>query len=484
MKHTIAEVGTRAEAAAPHIRSLEMMLDDMRSKTPASSPLRPFLPTMPADQYMALKAKLRAQGFSAEKPLAEKPRPHAPVVLIGPEFAGASNVDGLWPPDTHGAIGVSEFVEVSNSHIDIYQRSDPANRTSLSLAAFFGYSAQTLFDPRAVYDSTWNRWIITAEAFPESSTLQYHFIGISTTADALSPFFIYAINVAFFADDFWDYPQLGMDQDSIIITANIFGTAGFKGADMFAVAKASLYNGWGFSVPVFVGLVGTLAPPIVLDQNARTFLLAAPPGGSQLYLYTLTNSSRPNATQLTGPVGVPVDAYAPPPPAPQPGTTAVLDTLDARFVNASTQTGTSLWQVHSIDYYGFATPKFYQINTETNTVTQSNFFYGTSTSYDFNASIAANGDNDIFLTWSMTDPTAGTNAQVRFSGCDHHDGACAPGAGMAVYTSPTSYAGFRWGDYSAVTIDPLNRRHAWLVNEAITAVGDWGSRIARVGFAA
>lgn len=484
MKHSILEVGARAEAAAANIRSLEIMLEDMRNKMPVSSPMRPFLPTMPAEQYIALKAKLRAQGFAAEKPMAAKPRPHAPVVLIGPEFAGASNVDGLWPPDTHGAIGVTEFVEVTNSHIDTYQRDDPSHRSSVSLAAFFGYFAQTLFDPRAVYDSVWNRWIITAEAFPESSTLQIHFIAISTTSSALSPFYIYAINVAFFADDFWDYPQLGMDQDSIIITANIFGTTGYKGADMFAVAKARLYNGWGFSVPVFTGLAGTLAPPIVLDQNANAFLIAAAPGGSALQMYTLINSSRPNATRLIGPVDVPVDAFAPPPPAPQPGTTALLDTLDARFVNASTQTGASLWQVHTIDYFGFATPKFYQINTETSTVIQSNVFYGTSTSYDFNASIAANADNDVFLTWSMTDPAAGTNAQVRFSGCDHHDGACSPGPGMAVYTSPASYGAFRWGDYSAVTLDPWNHRHAWLVNESITATGDWGSRIARVGFAA
>ena len=484
MRHSIIEVGTKVEAAAPQVRTLESMLEDMRGKAPPVSPMKPFLPTMPAEKYAALKAKLRAQGFAAEKPWTTQLKPHAPVDLIGPEFEGASNVDGLYPPDTHGAIGIAQFVEVTNSHIDIFQRDDPTQRTSISLAAFFGYFAQTLFDPRAVYDSVWNRWIVTAEAFAESPTVQGHFIAVSTTADALGPFFIYALNVAFFSDDFWDYPQLGMDQDSIIITANIFGTTGYKGADMFAVAKALLYNGRGFSVPLFTGLVGTLAPPVVLDQNANTYLIAAVPGASSLQMYTLTNSSRPNATQLTGPVDVPADSYAPPPPAPQPGTTALLDTLDARFVNASTQTGDSLWQVHTIDYFGFATPKFYQINTTSATVVQSNVFYATSTSFDFNVSIVANIDNDVFLTWSMTDPAAGTNAQVRFSGCDHQDGPCVPGPGMAVYTSPTSYGGFRWGDYSAVTVDPLNQRRAWIVNESISAAGDWSSRIARIGFAA
>src|SRR5207248_11740303 len=60
-------------------------------------------------------------------------------------------------------------------------------------------------------------------------------------------------------NNFWDFPQLGMDQDAVLITANILNGNTFLGADFFAVAKARLYNGLGFSVPVFTGLVGTLA---------------------------------------------------------------------------------------------------------------------------------------------------------------------------------------------------------------------------------
>jgi hypothetical protein len=276
-----------------------------------------------------------------------------------------------------------------------------------------------------------------------------------------------------------------MDQDSIIVTANIFpASGGFSGADMFAVAKARLYNGLGFSVPVFTGLRATLAPPIVLDQNARTFLIAAS-GGSALSMYTLTNSSRPNAIQLTGPVNIAVPAYSAPPDAPQPATSSVLDTLDGRFVNASTQTGDFLWQVHTVYLVGYAAPKFYQINTATNALVQSRFFFGTSTSYDFNASIAANSANDVFVTWSMTDPPRGTNAQVRFSGFDHNNGTpYILGPGTAAFTSPTWFGGGRWGDYSAVTVDPRNTRRAWLVNEDILRNHDWGSRIVGIGFQA
>jgi hypothetical protein len=40
----------------------------------------------------------------------------------------------------------------------------------------------------------------------------------------------------------------------------------------------------------------------------------------------------------------------------------------------------------------------------------------------------------------------------------------------------------RWGDYSAVTLDPSNQATAWLVNEKINSSSIWGSRIITIGF--
>ena len=43
-----------------------------------------------------------------------------------------------------------------------------------------------------------------------------------------------------------------------------------------------------------------------------------------------------------------------------------MDTSDSRFVNASTQNGTDLWQTHTIALPPFPAPLFYRINTATN----------------------------------------------------------------------------------------------------------------------
>jgi hypothetical protein len=445
----------------------------------------PFRPTVDRSEYGAAKARANFYGPGAAKPFKETFAPLATPVIGVTNFIGHIQSQGLRPPDTHGAVGVTHFVQVTNSHIDMWTRQNTAGlplAKSVTLATFFNYTAQVLFHPRVVYDSTWNRWIVTAEAFPESATVQRFFIAISTSFDPTRPFFVYNLNVNFFGNNnFFDFPQLGMDQDALLFTANIFNGNTFLGADFFAAAKARLYNGLGFSVPVFTGLVGTLAPPIVLDQNASTFLIAAPASGTTLSKYTATNTSKAGVS-LTGPVSITVPSYSVPPDAHQPGTTKLLETSDSRFVNASTQSGNDLWQTHTIALGSFPSPKFYRLNTSTNTVSQSGFYFGSATSDDFNASIAANGAGDCFVTFTSTDASVGSNAQVRLSGKLSADAGIA--AGPTAFTSPTFYHPSadnpeRWGDYSAVTIDPLGG--AWLVNE-IEGGTIWGSQIVQCHF--
>jgi hypothetical protein len=449
----------------------------------------PFRPTMDRTAYDAAKAQANFYGPRAAKPFTEALAPLTTPVIRQTNFNAHSETEGFRPPDTHGAVGTTHFVQVTNSHIDMWTRQNTTTlplAKSVTLATFFGYTTEALFDPRVVYDSTWNRWIVTADAFAESATVQRFFIAVSATADPTGSFFIYNLNVNFFGNNnFWDFPQLGLDQDAVLFTANIFNGNTFLGADFFAVAKARLYKGLGFSVPVFTGLVGTLAPPIVRDQNASTFLIAAPPSGTTFSKYTVTNTSRAGIG-LTGPVSITVPSYSVPPAAHQPGTTKLLDTSDSRFVNASTQSGNDLWQSHTIALGGFPAPKFYRLNTSTNTVSQSGFYFASATSDDFNASIAANDAGDCFVTWTSTDASVGRNAQVRLSG--KLSAGAGISAGPTAFTSLTFYHPSadnpeRWGDYSAVTTDPSNAATAWLVNETVTADSSiWGSRIVKFGF--
>ncbi|TAJ85668.1 hypothetical protein EPO44_16335 [bacterium] len=489
---TVIEPATVIMVAPAQLRTRQDMERAAAVRSPAPQAIEiPFRPTMSDSEYEEAKRAAAAAAIdSPKRPTVVAPLgPLAPPTLIFQDIEGVDQITACGtcrPPDTHGAAGLTQFVEITNFNLDVFDKATGASLMSIRLANFFGYFTQTIFDPRVVYDSTWNRWVISAEAFEESPTVQLQFLAISQTSDATGPYFIYAIDVNVNDnDDFWDYPQLGMDQDSIIVTANVFGPVTFREARLFAVAKARLYNGLGFLVPLFTGLVGTPQPPIVLDQNFRTFVVAARPGPTTVTKYTLENSSRPNGTTLVAST-ITVPAFSIPPDAAQPGTTDLLDTLDARFVNASTQNGNSLWNVHTVNLSGFPAPKFYEFDTATNMVIQSGFFFASLTSHDWNASIAANGNNDVYVTWSSTDPPADINAQVRFSGRQAADPLGVIDAGTALFTSPTFYNPStdtveRWGDYSAVTVDPVDGT-GWIVNEKINDSTTWGSRIGQVGF--
>lgn len=485
-----AQVRTREqmEAAAAAL--------DVTAPSPFDRDL-PFRPTMDDAAYRAYKAKAAGNG-APQLPTA--PEIQNDTALAANPLTQTLNFEGVdsvtagnfTPPDTHGAAGLNHFVEITNSHLDIYEKATPNTRVgSMPLSAFFGYTSQRLYDPRVIYDHNDNRWIMSAVASPESTTVQRFFFAVSLTSDPLGAYYIYEVNVSDVYGRFWDFPQLGLDRNAVIFTANFFYSTIFVDARMFAVAKSLIYNGSSRTLTpyMFTGLVGTLTPPLVLDENPSTYLVAAQTNDTKVTLYALTNSAADPPT-LSGPSTISVPSYTIPPNAPQPDTAATLDTSDCRFVNAGTQIGNSLFQVHTINSGGLAKCRFYEFDTVNRQVIQTGTFGRDDTSFDFNASIAANRRGDVFVTWSSTDVANNVNAEVRFSGRLHTDPAgIIPSPGSLLFGSNTFYRAQdrtdqRWGDYSAVSLDPADPTGltAWIVNERILSNTTWGSRIGRIGF--
>src|SRR5262249_56857292 len=99
----------------------------------------------------------------------------APVIQAI-NMGGLSQGGGIWiPPDTHGAVGASQFVEVVNQKLAVYSKATPPKLLkNVSLQSFFGYTAPPpgLFGPRVIYDRTWKRWIVVANALHESAGVQ------------------------------------------------------------------------------------------------------------------------------------------------------------------------------------------------------------------------------------------------------------------------------------------------------------------------
>lgn len=444
-------------------------------------------PVLDAATYAALKAAAaRAPGGTTST----GPTPLAPPTTIGQNFPGTNEATACQcaPPDTHGAIGQNHYVQIVNSRIVVYGRSSPAPLQQASLNSFFQYTgakSSLVFDPRAIWDAQARRFVVSAEASPEfPSGDQYFFLGVSKTANATGAWWIYRILVNSDPSVFFDYPQLSLDRRAVVVTANVFGS-GNVGTPYF-FRKSALYNGQPFRFWFFPQLSpNTLTPNMVLDANPTTYVMGVPTAGNRIVKYGFTNTSgRP---VLSVQATIPVPTFTVPPPARQPGTSATLDTLDSRFVNSGTQLGDRVWNVHSIAQGNSAQPRWYEFDTSNNTVVTSGFFVASITSDDWNASLAVNGAREIFVTWSSTDATTGVRAQMRVSGKQPTDPAIL--GGQATFTSGSVYnAGNpgRWGDYSAVTLDPVagscgaNRR-VWATNETVTG-GRWSTHITQFGY--
>jgi hypothetical protein len=461
-----------------------------------------FMPTMSRARYAQLKAAANAarggKGGSA-------PGPQSPAVTTGVNYLGISQTDptnpcGCVPPDTAIGVGASWVLTSVNSWIRAYHKAcagptcpAPAARNQ-TLSSFFG-TTDFLFDPRVAYDPIWRRFIVVATRVSASATdtnLRFY-LGVSRNANPTKGWYLYTVGFGggpFNAGDWWDFPNLGMDRNGLAITGNIFDTpaGGFKGGALINAPKGLVYNGLGWNEGIYTGLAGSLAPSIVLDGSSKMYLISAGGPGSTSFLYRYEALGSDQAV-LTFQSNVTVPTWAVPPSAPQFNTTSRLDTGDGRYSGPGFQYGSNLWQVHTEALGGFSAPRWYLFNTSTNTTAGTNRWFRSGTSYDFNASIAANTSSEAFVTWTATDPPAGISNEMRISGKQSADANMTAGQSLFSTAAPYGSSGTqRWGDYSAVVLDPspytgcaANRR-AWVQNEHTASNGGWATRIGRIGF--
>jgi hypothetical protein len=448
--------------------------------------------------YRAIKTG--GTGASARRPPASAPAaPNTPTSTFGFNGIGqAQACGGCAPSDSNGAVSPTQIAEVTNQHLTTYTKTGKQT-SDRSFATLTGYTTQALFDPRIVYDAAWGRFVMIFEANPESTTVQHFFILISKTSSASGAWSVYNTNVGGVfcggASPFFDYPQLGQTQDAIVVTANCFDGASYNGARVFGVAKAIIYNGKGFSVPLLAPSAGdgTATPANVYDQKPADVLITS--------AQHLVNFQDPQAafyggltsdTAITG-----FEKFAVPRLAGQAGCTTTsckLDTSDGRFVNDSSQFGDQLWNVATYGFAGaeggFATPYWGQFSIAGSSTTQFGPVFADSCSDDFNASLVASTEDKMWLNWTSTDPQGSTCGQTFVRQYEGGRTSTTPAGVLDNKINPfTSGAeltgnfdanrGFqRWGDTSSLSLDGTST--AWSLNNSVPSSSAWGTRWQKV----
>ena len=408
------------------------------------------------------------------------------------------------PPDTNGVVGATQYFQLVNSSFAIFNKSTGAlvagPSTTNTLWSGFGGGCQSNDDGDgiALYDKLANRWVISQFSVTTTPFLQC--VAVSTTSDATGTYNRYSFQYS----NFDDYPKMGVWPDGYYTTFNMFNGNTFVGADSCAYNRAAMLAGTAATQVCFQqgsGVGGLL--PSDLDG------LTAPPAGSPNYqIYYGTNSlqlfkfhvdfATPANSTYTGPTSIAVSAFS---PLCAGGTCVVqptggnqLDSLADRlmFRLAYRNLGTheSLVVNHSVVSGTGGGVRWYEIQNPNGTpVVAQQSTFAPDNSYRWMGSIAMDQAGDIALGYSVS--SSAINPSVRYTGRLASDPASTMGteisavAGGGVQNGSTSNGPLsRWGDYSSMTVDPVDDCTFWYTQEYIKTTGsfNWSTRISNFKF--
>jgi hypothetical protein len=412
---------------------------------------------------------------------------------LGQGFPGFA-VDSA-PPDTNGAAGPSNYVQIVNEGFAIFNKSGtklygPARTNTLWSGFGGGCQANDDGDATVVYDRAANRWVFSQ--FSVSTTPYLQCVAVSTSGDPTGSYYRYAFQYS----NFPDYPKLGVWPDAYYITFNMFKSGvTFAGPEMCAYDRAKMLSGQAATQQCYtLGTSDGGLLPSDLDGSTP------PPAGSPNYMLEFGSNdlllwkfhvdwANPAASSFSGPTTIPVAAFSPACAGgtciPQPGTTQKLDSLADRLmyrlayrnfgdheslvVNHSVAAGTSV----GVRWYELrdpnGTPTVYQQGT-----------YAPDSSYRWMGSTAMDRNGDVALGFSVSSSSVYPSIHYTAHLTTDALGEMGQGEGVLVDGTGSQVSNLsRWGDYSSLSIDPSDDCTFWYTSEYLTQNGsfNWHTRI-------
>jgi hypothetical protein len=402
------------------------------------------------------------------------------------------------PPDTVGAVGATQYVQWVNTYFAVFDKATGSIAAGFPKAgnaiwAGFGGGCETNNDgdPIVQYDKAANRWILTQ--FSVSTTPYLQCIAVSTTSDATGTYNRYAFSYG--NTQFNDYPKLGVWPDGYYITYNIFNNGSTYAGPKACVLDRTQMLAGGAATQQCVQLSSSVGPLLPSDLDGST----APPAGSPNYLLTMGSSSSlnlyqfhvdwttPSASSLTGPSAIAVASYTRAcgggTCVPQPGTRQKLDSLADRLmyrlayrnrggietlvVNHSVKTGGNRKaEQDGVRWYELRkSGSSFAVYQQATYAPDSTSRWMGSIAMDkvgniavgYSASSGSVYPSVRYATRSVTDPLSTLSAEVTAK------------AGTGSQLPNLS----RWGDYSAMTVDPVDDCTFWYTSEYLASNGTW-----------
>jgi hypothetical protein len=428
-------------------------------------------------------------------PLGESsPNPSGRTPALDRVFDGTANpaaCGGCSPPDTNGDVGKSHYIQMVNvTKVAIYNKSGTLLKPAFNLGSLWpsGPCASDAGDPIVRYDPMADRWLLSQFANPTHLCF-----AVSKTADPLGAYHLFTFNVGAFPD----YFKLGVWPNGYYVSANeaTYTAYAFNRTKMLAGNQTA-----GFIK--FTGQTNFLMPADVdgsaLPTGSGLFYTFKDDvfhgGADRIELFRLT----PNFSAGTGtfqlikslpiaPFTYTVCGFFNLNCIPQKGTATRVDAV-------------SEWPMQRLAYRKFddhealvgnftvggghgaagAAIRWFELRKTTGNWTL--YQQGTHDPDDgrdrFMGSIAMDKMGNIALGYSISGTTL--NPGIRYATRP----ASAPLGAMSLERIMRAGAGSqtgsnRWGDYSAMAVDPITDCQFWYTNEyySVNSASNWKTSI-------
>ncbi|HLG60559.1 MAG TPA: hypothetical protein VKY19_01420 [Ktedonosporobacter sp.] len=405
------------------------------------------------------------------------------------------------PSDTNGAAGATQFVQWVNSAFAVYDKSGNllmGPTAGNALWSGFGGPCQTNNDGDIIaqYDKAAGRWVLSQFSVTGGPPF-FQCVAVSTTSDATGTYNRYA----FQEPNFNDYPKLGIWPDGYYFSFNMFSGNTFVGARACAFDRNQMLAGAAATQVCFQqgSTVGSLLPS---DVDGTIAPAAGEPdfylnfGSNVLNLFKFhVDFTTPTNSTFTGPTIIPVAAFTAACSGggtciPQPNTSNKLDSLADRLMyrlawRKFSDGHESLVVNHSVTVSGskrnsVTGVRWYEIRNPNGT--PSVFQQGTF-SPDANSrwmgSIAMDKFGDIAMGYSES--SGSLFPSIAFTGRVPSDPLGTMEAENLAFKGSGSQTGslHRWGDYSSISVDPVDDCTFWYTTEYLATSGsfNWSTRI-------
>jgi hypothetical protein len=416
------------------------------------------------------------------------------------------------PPDTNGAVGSTQFVQMVNVTIAVYDKSSGALQlgpeaihtlwSGFGGLCEFGGGTPTFADggdPVVLYDHLAGRWLVTQLQYDTTFTHTAECAAVSTTSDATGSYHRYEFD---FGSNFPDYPKFGIWPDAYYNSINIFPPHGFAGAQACAFDRNAMLAGAPATAQCFqqASTVSSLLPA---DLDGSTL----PPAGSPNYYVGLADSTHlnffrfhvdftnPAKSSFSGPTLVSVAPYSEicaraitlaciPEPPPGEKVDGLADRVMFRLAYRNFGDHESLVVNHTVKGGALAGVRWYEIrNPSAPSVYQQSTLIDPNIDY-WLGSIAMDKVGNTALGFSVSSHSVFPSVYVGGRAPTDPLGAMF-GPLVLVNGSGVQFNSFkRWGDYSSMSVDPTDDCTLWYTQEyyAVTGSFNWATRIGSFKF--